>query len=509
MTLLPEGFGIDLDRSLRSFRTGTVLAGGRPGRLITLSPAGAEAVAGLVAGRPASTSARRLGARLVEAGMAHPRWDGDTAHPRWDGDTAHPRWDVTVVVPTRDRSESLDACLASLGGGGRVLVVDDGSEQPDLVASVTARHGASLITRTTNGGPAAARNDALAAVDSEFVAFVDSDCSVTGGWLAPLLRLFDDPAVGAVAPRLRPGPLGLTHASSTHAGSMLARYSDARSALDMGADPSEVGPDRPVRYVPTAALVVRRSAVEAGFDPGLRVGEDVDLVWRLVARGWRVRFEPSVTVHHHEPSSWPELLARRFRYGTSAASLARRHPGQLAPVELRPWPTAVLAALLVRRRRVAALVLLASTARLASTLGTRGIPVRHSLLWTAGAVGWTGIGIGRTATTLAAPAVIVAGLRRRRAAAMMALLIVAPPAVEWWKKRPGLGPLRWVAASVADDVAYGAGVWTGCVSTRTFGPLLPKLRPSGKPRTDRGFYTTMDRRIKSNTDGYPIPSATG
>ncbi len=389
---------------------------------------------------------------------------------------------MTVVVPTRDRSESLDACLASLGGEARVLVVDDGSAQPALVASVTARHGASLITRTTNGGPAAARNDALAAVDSELVAFVDSDCTVTGGWLAPLLRLFDDPAIGAVAPRLRPAPPGLADA-----GTVLARYSDARSALDMGADPSEVGPGRPVRYVPTAALVVRRSAVVDGFDPALRVGEDVDLVWRLLGRGWRVRFEPSVTVRHREPPSWPGLLGRRFRYGTSAASLARRHHGQLAPVELRPWPTAVLAGLLCGRRRTAALVMLASTARLAATVGARGVPARRALPWSAGAVGWTWIGIGRAATMLAGPALIVAGLRTRRAAVAVALLIVAPPAVEWGKKRPGLDPLRWAAASIADDVAYGAGVWAGCVATRTFGPLIPKLRCSVKPRIGRGF----------------------
>ena len=43
-----------------------------------------------------------------------------------------------------------------------------------------------------------------------------------------------------------------------------------------------------VSYVPTAALLVRRAALDsvtpgggAVFDPALRYGEDVDLVWRL------------------------------------------------------------------------------------------------------------------------------------------------------------------------------------------------------------------------------------
>ena len=73
MTALPEGFGLVLDRSVRAFRDGTTLTGGNPGRLITLSPRGVDALASLVAGRATTEAARQLGGRLVEAGMAHPR----------------------------------------------------------------------------------------------------------------------------------------------------------------------------------------------------------------------------------------------------------------------------------------------------------------------------------------------------------------------------------------------------------------------------------------------------
>jgi mycofactocin glycosyltransferase len=52
-------------------------------------------------------------------------------------------------------------------------------------------------------------------------------------------------------------------------------------------------------------------------------------------------------------------------------------------------------------------------------------------------------------------------------------LVLIPPTVEWWRRRPGLDPLRWAAASIADDVAYGVGVWTGCLRSRSFGPLIP------------------------------------
>jgi mycofactocin system glycosyltransferase len=259
----------------------------------------------------------------------------------------------------------------------------------------------------------------------------------------------------------------------------LDRYAGARSALDLGPEAGEVGPDRAVRYVPTAAMVVRCSALHQGFDPALRVGEDVDLVWRLVAGGWRVRYEPSVTVHHREPRSWGRLLARRFRYGTSAGPLARRHPGALAPVELRAWPTTVAVGALAGRpvTALAALAALAgSTASLHRDLRGHAIPVTQTLRWSAAGAGWTLIGLARASTMLAGPLLLTAAWRGRRARVTAATLVLLPAAVDWWRRRPPLDPLRWALASVADDVAYGCGVWAGCLSARTAGPLIPSFR---------------------------------
>jgi mycofactocin system glycosyltransferase len=327
-----------------------------------------------------------------------------------------------------------------------------------------------MIARSANGGPGAARNDALSMIDTELVAFVDSDCTVITGWLRALTWMFEDPLVGAVAPRVRPDGTGRPLRTSA-----LARFSEARSSLDMGPDRSEVGPERSVRYVPAAALVVRGAALDDGFrfDADLRVGEDVDLVWRLLDAGWRVRYEPSTTVFHREPSSWSALFTRRYRYGTSAGPLARRHPGRLAPVALRPWPTATVIAGLAGRPRTVLALLLVSAAHLARRTRHHGVPVTLALRWSTEGTGWTLVGMGHAATVLAGPALLVGALRSRRAAAAVALLVLAPPTVEWRRRRPRLDPVRWSVASIVDDVAYGAGVWVGCLRARSLAPLIP------------------------------------
>ncbi len=451
-----------LDPSTRSFRDGRVLVGGHPGRVIALSRTGADALRTWLGGGRPDPATWQLGRRLVAAGMAHP------VAPESGGPEP---LRVTVVVPARDRSEALDRCLSALDPVVPVVVVDDGSEDPEALAEVCARRGVSLIHRAVNGGPGAARNEALPAVTTELVAFLDSDCEVTEGWLAGLTWMFTDPELAAVAPRIRP-----RMSAGTVDRSVLARYTAHRSALDMGSQRGEVGPGRAVGYVPTAALVARATALDGGFDEGLRVGEDVDLVWRLLDAGWRVRYEPSVTVRHGEPMSWVELLARRFRYGTSAAPLARRHPGQLAPLELRPWPAGVTVAVLAGRPVAAMTLLAGSSLALARQVRRFGVPTALAVRWSAGGAAWTAVGLGRALTQLWGPALAIGALRNRRWAVTVAALVVAPPMVEWWQRRPTLDPVRWLVASVADDAAYGAGVWWGCIRDRTLGPLVPRVR---------------------------------
>src|SRR5580658_10701637 len=277
--LAPAGLGLRPDPGSRLLAGGTVLVGGSPVRVLRLTPSGARHVAGWWSGTPvpANARARALARRLLDTGIAHPAPSAGALANNWGPG------DVTVVIPVRDRQAELARCLAGLAAMPRVIVVDDGSGDPAAVARVASGAGARVLRRAVNGGPAAARNTGLAAVDTPLVAFLDSDCVPGPGWLDDLLQHFADPAVGAVAPRIVPDEPGRT---------WLARYEGASSTLDMGARASIVRPGSRVPYVPGAALVIRRAAAGTGFAETMRVGEDVDFVWRLAESGWRVRYEP-------------------------------------------------------------------------------------------------------------------------------------------------------------------------------------------------------------------------
>jgi hypothetical protein len=81
-----------------------------------------------------------------------------------------------------------------------------------------------------------------------------------------------------------------------------------------------------------------------------------------------------------------------------------------------------------------------------------------------------------------APAALAVGLAHRRTRLAALSLTLAEPLRSWRRLRPGLDPLRFAALAIADDVAYGMGVWAGAWRARTVRPLTPRLARRSRPR---------------------------
>jgi mycofactocin system glycosyltransferase len=467
-----------------SFDDGAVLMGGSPLRLLRISARAKALLEQWEAGSPVGESmARRLLARrLVSAGVVVPRVPDPTL----------PADAVTVVIPVRDRPEQLGRLLSTLSGLACV-VVDDGSAQASLTKEIADLHQATFIGLPVNLGPSAARNAGLAAVHSPLVAFVDSDCIPTPGWLAPLLGHFEDPMVAAVAPRVVPAP--------TERPTALSRYEAVGSSLDRGSVGGLVRPLSRIPYLPSAALVVRRQvAVDRLFDPRLRGGEDVDLVWRLVDAGWDVRYEPAGIVEHGGPSTLAAFVSRRAFYGSTAGPLSTRHPAAMAPVSTSAWSAIVWAGLVARRPFLAATALIASVLVLAHRLtGLVRQPVKVATQIAGGGTTRSAVpalsGLARTWSPL-----FVAGLgwRRTRLRSALALLI---PALDSWRQHPdALDPVRFCALHVADDIAYGTGVWVGCLGARTIRPLLPRVALRSRVWSSGSLRTHLSEPAATDPD---------
>lgn len=434
----------------------SVLLGGAPLRVLRLRPAALQLFSGdRLTVRDAVTD--RLASRLLDANLADPVVEvfGVDAS------------ELTVVIPVRDRPAQLARALVSLRGL-TCIVVDDASVDSAAIAEVSAAYSASVVVLPHNVGPAGARNAGLARVATPYVAFVDSDVAVSPEALLRLTRHFADPQVALVGPLVRARSL-------SDSPRWFERYDEIASSLSRGAVGGSVRPGTALGWLPSACLVGRTGVLaDLPFAAEMRVGEDVDLVWRLVDAGYVVRYDPSQSAEHDTRETLGAWLRQNFSYGTSAADLAARHGAKGAPAVMSVSMALAAGALLLRRRWSAPLAAAAAAAsgrRVAQTLPD--LPRRPALLarLVARGLGWalrqqSGLLLRHWWPLALVGAVVSRSVRRALVSALVIDYVV-------WRAEHGRAPYSPLARRL-DDLAYGAGLWTGAWRRRSVASLLPR-----------------------------------
>jgi len=276
----------------------------------------------------------------------------------------------SVIIPTRDRPDQLDACLEALSAQSlprdryEVIVVDDGSREP--VAPRLGRFASQLNVRharTPGAGPSAARNAGIELAAGACLAFTDDDCLPDPGWLTALqgaLRRSPGSMVGGRTLNLLP------HCLPAEASQLI---------MDIVLGFYNADPDRP-RFFTSNNMAVEAALLREvrGFDVTFLTAEDRDLCdrWRLA--GHPLVFVSGAVVRHAHRMSLAGFVRQHTGYGRGAYRFMRTHRQRDAATSTLETgfyaglvPTA---ARLVRgRQRPAALAALLLVWQLANTAG--------------------------------------------------------------------------------------------------------------------------------------------
>ena len=452
-----------VDPSWRRPDRGLMVFAGSPLKMFTLSEEGRHIAELLEIGLPLPAGHETLTSRLLDAGAIHPTHIVGTEQP-------FTLADVSIVIPAHVRNSKDARLLNTLVGtltnlsttAATIIVVNDAS--PHAISDIV---GARVVSLDNNRGPGAARNHGLQFVTTPFVAFVDVDVTLENNTLIELLSYFADERVGLVAPRIM----------STTTEGALSAYEAVRSPLDLGSTEGRIRKGTRISYAPSAMWLCRTEAIREinGFDETLQVGEDVDALWRMDAAGWRCRYQPTAVCTHLPRSTVSDFVAQRMSYGTSAAALAKRHDGALAPVRVSGYSAGMWALVALGYPIVGALVGAGTIAALARKL--RDVP--NAVEESVRLAGLGNLHAGRTIASAITrvwwPIAVVVALFSRRMRWVLITAAVVPSMYEWWKNRPKLDPIRFTALRVLDDAAYGVGVWKGAVREQNFDALKPDL----------------------------------
>jgi GT2 family glycosyltransferase len=228
-------------------------------------------------------------------------WCSDSAVLNESSNPVRPR--VDFVVPTRNDRATVGATLDSIA---RQTVrpitcsVVDGLSKDGTVEFVRERYPwVRIHVKQTDSGPADSRNVGQSLGSAEFVAFLDSDVTISPDWAEAQIALVRSrPSIGMAGGKLLYPPLpGILY--SAHG--VMSRYG---VGWDGGRAQLASSFDEVIRcvWVNSAAMFVRRELLEqmGGFDSQMYLGcEDSEIGWRANLFGAEVVFNPKAVAEHH------------------------------------------------------------------------------------------------------------------------------------------------------------------------------------------------------------------
>jgi len=234
---------------------------------------------------------------------------------------------ISVIVCTYNGKRTIRDCLEGIKKidypNFEVIVVNDGSTDG---SEIIARDYGFRVISIPNGGLSNARNVGMRAATGEIVAYIDDDAVPDPEWLTYLATtfLYTD-HVGVGGPNIPPaddGPIAECVANSP------------------GGPIHVLLTDREAEHIPGCNMAFRRDALMAvdGFDARFRIaGDDVDLCWRLLKRGWTLGFNPAAMVWHHRRNSVKAYWKQQLNYGKAEGYLEHKWPEKYNAAGHIPW----------------------------------------------------------------------------------------------------------------------------------------------------------------------------
>ncbi len=221
---------------------------------------------------------------------------------------------VCVIVPTRDRSDLLRPCIASVFErtayrNFEMLVVDNGSREPATQELFAEWEGREPARFRVLHDPAAfnysrLNNEAVRATDAQFVLLLNNDTEVISpDWMEAMLGQARRPAVGAVGAMLLYPDGTVQHGGIVLGILGLAGHAHRFQPANARGYHGSLALDTNYLAVTGACLMIEKVKYEqvGGLDESLAVSyNDVDLCLKLHHNGYRNVFVPRARLRHDE-----------------------------------------------------------------------------------------------------------------------------------------------------------------------------------------------------------------
>jgi len=231
----------------------------------------------------------------------------------------------SLIIPVYNRPNEIDELLSSLvkqtyTGNFEVIIVEDGStlKSEDVVSKYSSDLSVQYFFKE-NTGAGASRNFGMQKATGNYFIIFDSDCIIPSNYLVEvekaLTKNYTDAYGGADA----------AHDSFTTIQKAI-NYSMTSVLTTGGIRGNKKAVDK---FQPRSFnFGISKNAFEKtnGFSK-MKIGEDIDLTFRLWEEGFETQFIENAFVYHKRRSTFQQFFKQTFAFGKGRPFLNRKYPG--------------------------------------------------------------------------------------------------------------------------------------------------------------------------------------
>ncbi len=218
--------------------------------------------------------------------------------------------EVAVVILNYNGRKHLEnflpSVMASTYGNLRIIVADNASTDDSVVFLKENFPTVELLTHPVNEGFAGGYNWALKKVRSDYYVLLNSDVSVTEGWIEPVIALMEtDQVIAACQPKILSYHHPALFEYAGGAGGWIDKFgypfSRGRIFDVCEEDTHQYETIEPVFWASGASLFIRAAVYHemGGLDASFFAHqEEIDLCWRMQLAGYQIMSCPSSVVYH-------------------------------------------------------------------------------------------------------------------------------------------------------------------------------------------------------------------
>ena len=232
---------------------------------------------------------------------------------------------ISVVIPAYNEEKRIGACIKALLEGSEKpfeIIVADGMSSDNTVQ--IARDLGAIVVNNEKRHAAGGRNEGIKAARGDVIAFIDADCEPDKDWLREIHRAFEEDDIDGLGTYIEA-------AKSDNKYEQFWGHLSLQILMSYGDEPYYVENKSLNTAFITASCAYKRSLLQKlnGFsDFFANNAEDIDLCWRAVDAGAKLKYVPSAKIVAHSPDNLKGIRKKSFRNGVSSSKLQKTYSGK-------------------------------------------------------------------------------------------------------------------------------------------------------------------------------------